>query len=749
MEIKKLLILVLILIFTISSCNSLPSQALDTISDSNFLYVGGVGPNNYSSIQNAIDNASCGDTIFVYSGTYFEIIDINKSINLIGENKETTSIDAGKSKVNKIILNVTAENVKIEGFTIQNAKGIDGTAGIFTAGIFTRDNVFKNNIIKNCSYGVLFVNPINNIVTDNSLYGCAFGPYLIIPKYFDNTFENNTVNDKPVLFYVNEKDIIIDGVETDSIALIKCKNVEIKNLKMNDTTVGIDISYCKKIKVTNCTISNTGRGGIYVHHSNFCTFEKNSFIDDNWGVFFRRSNFNKINKNNFINVTMPDWFARSYFNIWNSNYWGKDIDGVKKILGYNGIREKIPFYNYDFRPSEFPYSYGISNDTYYVDDSGGKDFTKIQDAIDFANSGDTIYVCYGTYQETVIIDKSIKLIGENKENTIIDAQEKGDAVYISANNVTISNFTLFNTGIGDDYFFNSALEVESDNNIISNLVCDSTNFGMWFINSNDNKIKNNIVKGYWDGIWLDNSKNNVLRNNSMYGSGILAEDKNDIDESNLINDRITYYYFNKSGIKVPENAGQVILVRCSNFTLENLSINKTTIGISVFDSNNVIIRNNSIFDTTDYAILINNSDENIICNNHVYNNPFAISFSAGNLKNYDFNSSCNNNKIYRNNISNNLFGISIVRSKHNDIYENNFISNIGNVQLVRSFKNNFTRNYWANWIGLKLNLFKNLPKILPVFFTYKKIFSDLNVDVRMIPMGFIFDKEPSLEAYNI
>jgi hypothetical protein len=51
------------------------------------LYVGGTGPGNYTSIQSAINDATSGDTVFVYSGTYYENIVIDVSINLIGENK--------------------------------------------------------------------------------------------------------------------------------------------------------------------------------------------------------------------------------------------------------------------------------------------------------------------------------------------------------------------------------------------------------------------------------------------------------------------------------------------------------------------------------------------------------------------------------------------------------------------------------------------------------------------------------------
>ena len=50
----------------------------------NILYVGGSGPGNYSKIQDAIDDASDGDTVFVFNGIYYENVWIDeKSINLM------------------------------------------------------------------------------------------------------------------------------------------------------------------------------------------------------------------------------------------------------------------------------------------------------------------------------------------------------------------------------------------------------------------------------------------------------------------------------------------------------------------------------------------------------------------------------------------------------------------------------------------------------------------------------------------
>ena len=75
----------------------------------NILHVGGDGENNYSKIQDAIDDAKDGDIIIVHPGIYYEDLCIDKSIEIIGRN--------AKIKTNKILL--IASNIKIENFTIE------------------------------------------------------------------------------------------------------------------------------------------------------------------------------------------------------------------------------------------------------------------------------------------------------------------------------------------------------------------------------------------------------------------------------------------------------------------------------------------------------------------------------------------------------------------------------------------------------------------------------------------------------
>src|SRR4030043_809021 len=88
-----ILVLMLMIVSTIGpvSATTVSKKTSHPLTTGNILYVGGSGPNNYTKIQDAINDAIDGDTISVYddSSPYYENIIIEKSITLIGENRET------------------------------------------------------------------------------------------------------------------------------------------------------------------------------------------------------------------------------------------------------------------------------------------------------------------------------------------------------------------------------------------------------------------------------------------------------------------------------------------------------------------------------------------------------------------------------------------------------------------------------------------------------------------------------------
>jgi len=75
------------------------------------------------------------------------------------------------------------------------------------------------------------------------------------------------------------------------------------------------------------------------------------------------------------------------------------------------------------------------------------DYPTIQQAIDSANNGDTVFVKKGYYPETLVVNKSISIVGEDRNQTIIDGQKKlSQVVLLEADNITFANFTLGNSG---------------------------------------------------------------------------------------------------------------------------------------------------------------------------------------------------------------------------------------------------------------------------------------------------------------
>ena len=76
------------------------------------------------------------------------------------------------------------------------------------------------------------------------------------------------------------------------------------------------------------------------------------------------------------------------------------------------------------------------------------DYAYVQEAINAASDGDTILVSAGTYRESLYINKTLTLTGENKENTILDGKDEYSVVMVNSTVVVISGFTVTNGSNG-------------------------------------------------------------------------------------------------------------------------------------------------------------------------------------------------------------------------------------------------------------------------------------------------------------
>ncbi|RLI18310.1 hypothetical protein DRO44_01495 [Candidatus Bathyarchaeota archaeon] len=162
------------------------------------------------------------------------------------------------------------------------------------------------------------------------------------------------------------------------------------------------------------------------------------------------------------------------------------------------------------------------------------DYPTIQAAIGNASFGDIVFVRNGTYYENLVVYKSISLVGEDKNSVIIDGDKKGTVITIIADNVTIKNFTIINSGYqmyDSGILVNNCTGVIIDQNIIS-----QTNDGIRLNYSNNNVIsENEIFLASFGGIVLTSSTENVISSNNIsacnYGTYIYTSDTNFVSKN--------------------------------------------------------------------------------------------------------------------------------------------------------------------------------------------------------------------------
>ena len=287
------------------------------------------------------------------------------------------------------------------------------------------------------------------------------------------------------------------------------------------------------------------------------------------------------------------------------------------------------------------------------------DYPTIQDAINHATSGDTIFVHKETYYENVVVNKSISLVGEDRNLTIIDGGGTENVVHLEANDVYVSGFTIQNGGKG---LYDSGIFIDhaSDNNNIShNTIANSSN-GVCLSYSLGTIIFDNIVSDCKYGISLYSSNNNEIYGNiapdNKYGIALYSSNNNKIHNNNASSNMINGIYLHLS-------------------------------------NNNEISSNIASFNGYE-GILLDHSDNNVILSNIATNNDYGIRLSTS-----------RNNTVSGNTATDNYYGIYLYSSSDdNTIYRNNF-DNTDQVWSDSQNIWNYTNegNYWSDYTGLDGN----------------------------------------------
>ncbi len=412
--------------------------------------------------------------------------------------------------------------------------------------------------------------------------------------------------------------------------------------------------------------------------------------------------------------------------------------------------------------------------TLYVGGSGPGNYSKIQDAIDAAAFGDTVFVYSqgSPYMENVVVNQSIILEGEDKDTTIIDAGQRGNGTVLLAS-CAITGFTIRNTS--GNWTASLVLILSDGNTIADNILNGTVNGNMTMttgitVRGDENFIARNIITGTWRSIGLYNASTTYITDNILSTTGIYLEGS---PNTQIRNNRFSDILVNE--LYMCKNSGNCLVV--------NNSFNATLMAVQIYDSENVVAFENTFeggstgvivysdqvnisknsFRNGNHGIEINRGDYNIIYGNRFWNNDYAIVYTGNG----------SHGQVRLNNISNCRVGmaISMIHTdnlftrnelRHNDlgiqteifrsavtITENNFVENNRSLffTLIKPFHaqapgspcidGNYYQELRFGWkliYGINLILKIQLPHHYPFY---------------IILPWFIFDKHPAKTPFEI
>lgn len=165
-------------------------------------------------------------------------------------------------------------------------------------------------------------------------------------------------------------------------------------------------------------------------------------------------------------------------------------------------------------------------------------YMNVTSALENALSGDTIFVRNGTYFENIVVTKSVSLIGEDVDHTIIDGFQGGTIITVTAaNKVNIQGFTLQNSG-SDQY--DSAIHLQTSSGcFVANNKIVKNNIGVLLnLSSTGNVILDNVISSNYYGISLFSSRYNVISDNTitdkLYGISFFLNSIRNVVSGNII-----------------------------------------------------------------------------------------------------------------------------------------------------------------------------------------------------------------------
>ncbi|MDP6952712.1 MAG: right-handed parallel beta-helix repeat-containing protein, partial [Alphaproteobacteria bacterium] len=462
------------------------------------LHVDAAGGRDYSTIQEAIDAAGPNTTIYVHPGTYTAGMLIEKTVEIIGVGDrdqirvEVSGADAawfqgGDGKLANMTLRQMGGG---SWFGIDIAAGRPTVENVDVssqslASIAIRagaDPIVRQSVIHDSAEaGITIYDGGRGTIEGNDIFGNSYAG-VIVETFASPIIRGNRIH---------------DGLESGILVNEGGRATIDDNDIVDNANAGIVVYADGSPTVTNNRINRNGYEAIWVRTRGGGRFEGNDLRDNARGPWDIEEGPGPISRTN--NIPEDDF-----------------VTPPPVVAGASEI---------------------------HVDAIGGQDYRSIQVAIDAVGPGSTIHVHPGTYEEGLVITKTLDLVGVGDRAAVVIEANGADAAWFQGGDGRIANMTLRQMGGGNWYgidisagnptienvdlasrsLANIAIHDGADPIVRESRLHDSPESGIYIYDNGRGAIENNdIHNNEKAGISVASGGNPEVRYNRISGSGYEA-----------------------------------------------------------------------------------------------------------------------------------------------------------------------------------------------------------------------------------
>jgi len=500
---------------------------------------GGTFNASSTPIQDAVNNATSGETICVKDGLYHENVDVNTAGLTIQSENGTANCVVSATNPGDHVFYVTADYVNITGFTVENATETH-KAGIYLGSGTAHCNISSNNATNNY-YGLSLSSSSNNTLTNNTGSNNNYGIYLHHSS--NNTLTNNIAsnNNRGISLYSSSNNTLTSNNASNNSYGIYLDFSSNNNITSNNATNnhwGIFLYSSSNNNITGNTASNNTIYGIFLRSSNnnniitgnnasnndygiYLSISSNNALtsntalnNNNYGIWVERSDNNNITSNNATNNSDYGIYVYSSSNnnitgntaLNNSNYGIHLRFSKNNTLTSNNASNNSNYgiHLYSSSNSNTLINNTASNNTYGINLFSVSNNTLSNNTM--SGNQFNLGVYGGGLSEYVQdIDTSNKVDGKPVYYWVNhqDEQVPGDAGFVAvvnSTNITVKDLTLTKNGEG-------VLLAYTENSMVEDVTASNNEHGIWLYSSSNNTIYNN---------YFDNTNNAYDNENNTW-----------------------------------------------------------------------------------------------------------------------------------------------------------------------------------------------------------------------------------------